>query len=164
MAMAIDSDEYLKWAVDAASAANKYVIQLGIPWEDLQLSREIVRDGDLTTLSEHLALVAEHLTTVSRSLAKCEVERGALQDMLDFALNVQISNDETTGRMPAVAVRQAAHTVRTSSLLQARRLLVGLDARRTALIGARDSLEQLWRTITMVLSARKREREAERWN
>lgn len=149
------------WYTQAVEKVETALDELDIPWEDLRVNEEAVESGDLMALSKKLALTSHYIVKVNDLLTSTSARYYAAKEALEQAANQRAGHlekyDKTEGRKPAIALRLAMIIHIEKPLRNAKIDIIEAGAFLKAMEHTKDSLDNLWRTASRIISARLKE-------
>ena len=142
------------WWDKATAKIEEFVEALGIPWEELELTDEQIREAEAGELAEKLAKTAYHMVRVSRELARVGTRATLAKSALEHVVSKLLTREDDKG---TVKERSALIISKDKRLRNTKIESMEADAYRQALERIYSALDLLWKTTSRVLSTRMRE-------
>jgi len=142
------------WWDKALTKIDEFIEALGIPWEELELTDEQIREAEASELAEKLAKISHHMVRVSRELARVGTKATLAKSALEHVVSKLLAREDDKG---PIGPRSSRIISKDKRLRNAKIESMEADAYRQALDRIYSALELLWKTTSRVLSTRMRE-------
>lgn len=142
------------WYDKALVKIDEFIDALAIPWEELELTEEQIREAEANELTEKLAKTSHYMIRVSRELAGVGAKVSLAKSALDHAVGRLLSGGDSKGPL---GPRTALAISKDKRLRNTKIEIMEAEAYRQALDKIYEALELNWKTTSRVLSVRMRE-------